>query len=105
MATRTLRIQRGKLGNDFWGYDILDSHLRKPVTHVGSLVAAENFAEGYALALHQEGGYDVEIRIGAEGESTRKSLLEPQLKGRDYSTGPNRDEPPHDPYTGEELEL
>ena len=103
--TRTLRIQRGRLHDAWWGYDILDSHLKEPVTHVGSLVEAESYAEGYARGLHQEGGYDVEIRIGAEGESTRKALLEPGLKGPDYTTGPNRDETPHDPYTGDPLDL
>jgi len=76
-TTRTIRIVRGHLGNEFWGYDILDSHLKAPVTHVGSLVEAESYAEGYARALHDETGADLEIRIGREGESTRKATLEP----------------------------
>jgi len=107
MDKRTIRIVRGKLANEFWGYDVLDSHRKAPVTHVGSLVEAESFAEGYAAGLHHEGGGDVEIRIGPEGGSTRKALLEPGLRGPDYRTveGPDGELRPVDLYSGEELEL
>jgi len=77
-VVRTVRIVRGTLSGEPWGYDILDSHLQEPVViHLGSLEAAESYAEGYARALHDEGGHDVEIRIGPEGMSSRKALLEP----------------------------
>ena len=77
MSKRTLRIVRGKLANEFWGYDILDSHPKEPVTHVGSLVEAESYAEGYARGLHEAVGDDVEIRIGPEGLSTQRADLTP----------------------------
>jgi len=74
---RTVRIVRGQLAGEPWGYDILDSFRKERVEHVGSLSAAETYAQGYAQGLFNADGTEVEIRFGPEGLSTRKALLEP----------------------------
>jgi hypothetical protein len=85
-----------------------DGALRVIVSYLSRGGSPSGYPDGVLASARLFTGGASGARNVIDGELARRSTAEGvgrALCGADYSTGPDRDETPHNPYTGRELEL